>query len=48
LRDLAEDTLQRRTVQRAQRMREIRLASGERSSHGGGVADLVKTYRPQR
>jgi len=48
LRELAEDTLQRRTAQRAQRMREIRLAPGERRSHGGGVAKLVKTHRPQR
>jgi metal-responsive CopG/Arc/MetJ family transcriptional regulator len=48
LRELAEDTLQRRTTQRAQRMREIRLAQGERRSHGGGVADLVKKHRPQR
>jgi metal-responsive CopG/Arc/MetJ family transcriptional regulator len=47
LRQLAEDTLQRRTAQRAQRMRQIRLAQGERRSHGGGVADLVKTHRPQ-
>jgi metal-responsive CopG/Arc/MetJ family transcriptional regulator len=48
LRELAEDTLQRRTAQRAQRMREIRLAQGDRGSHGGGVADLVKTHRPAR
>jgi metal-responsive CopG/Arc/MetJ family transcriptional regulator len=48
LRDLAEDTLQRRAVQRAQRMRQIRLAPGERRSHGGGVAELVKTHRPRR
>jgi len=48
LRELAEDTLRRRTAQRAQRMREIRLAQGVGRSHGGGVADLVKTHRPQR
>ena len=48
LRELAEDTLRRRSAQRAQRMREIRLTQGERTSHGGGVADLVKTHRPQR
>ena len=48
LRQLAADTLQRRTAQRAQRMRQIRLASGERRSHGGDVADLVKMHRTQR
>jgi metal-responsive CopG/Arc/MetJ family transcriptional regulator len=48
LRELAEDTLRRRTAQRARQMREIRLAPGERRSHGGRVADLVKAHRPQR
>jgi metal-responsive CopG/Arc/MetJ family transcriptional regulator len=44
LRDLAEEALERRTARRAQRMHEIRLAPGERTPHGGGVADLVKTH----
>jgi len=48
LRDLAEETLRRRTARRAERMQEIRQAPGERRSHGGGVAKLVKTHRPQR
>jgi len=47
LRELAEDSLRRRTARRVQRMRDIRLAPGERRSHGGGVADLVKAQRPQ-
>ncbi len=48
LRAMAEDSLRRRAVQRAQRMRQIRLAPGERMGHGGDVVALVKTGRPQR
>lgn len=48
LRDLAEESLRRRTARRAQRMLEIRLAPGERRSHGGRVADVLKSHRPYR
>ncbi len=48
LRELAEDSLRQRSLRRAERMAEIddvgRLAPG----HGGQVAELVKSTRPER
>ena len=48
LRELAEETLRRRSSRRADRMGEIDRADGPRVGHGGGVADLVKASRPER
>ncbi len=47
LRELAEETLRRRSAQRAQRMAEIDTDEGPVTRHGGGVAALVKTNRPE-
>lgn len=47
LRELAEETLQRRSVRRAERMAEIGALDGPLVGHGGGVAELVKTTRPE-
>jgi metal-responsive CopG/Arc/MetJ family transcriptional regulator len=47
LRELAEDSLQRRSVQRAERMAAIG-ADGRPGAHGGSVAELVKANRPER
>jgi metal-responsive CopG/Arc/MetJ family transcriptional regulator len=46
LRELAEETLQRRSRQRAARMAEISNADGRVIGHGGQVAELVKANRP--
>jgi metal-responsive CopG/Arc/MetJ family transcriptional regulator len=46
LRELAEETLRRRSVARADRMNEIDRAGGSLAGHGGGVAELVKSSRP--
>lgn len=46
-RELAEETLRRRSVQRAQRMAEIDTNEGPVTGHGGGVAALVKANRPE-
>ncbi|MGH9093193.1 MAG: ribbon-helix-helix protein, CopG family [Acidimicrobiales bacterium] len=48
LRELAEDSMRRGSVRRAERMAAIDAAAGERAGHGGGVADLVKATRPDR
>lgn len=48
LRELAEETLRRRTVRRAERMAELDAADGPPVGHGGGAADLVKATRPER
>jgi len=48
LRQLAEETLRRRSVRRAERMAEIGDLYGPLVGHGGGVADLVKATRPER
>jgi metal-responsive CopG/Arc/MetJ family transcriptional regulator len=46
LRELAEETLRRRSVGRAARMAEIDAAAGPPAGHGGNVAELVKATRP--
>lgn len=45
LRELAEETLRRRSAQRAERMAQIDILSGPLTGHGGGVAELVKANR---
>ena len=47
LRELAEETLRRRSALRAQRMAEIDTMDGPVRGHGGGVAALVKANRPE-
>jgi hypothetical protein len=47
LRELAEESMRRRSIRRAERMAEI-SATGGRVGHGGGVADLIKANRPER
>jgi metal-responsive CopG/Arc/MetJ family transcriptional regulator len=46
LRELAEETLRRRSRTRAQRMRSIDDVSSP-EGHGGQVAELVKSTRPE-
>ena len=46
LRELAEDTLRRRSVRRAERMVAIDAEDGPLTGDGGRVADLVKSNRP--
>jgi hypothetical protein len=48
LRELAEETLRRRSVRRAERMAEIATQDGPPTGHGGGAAELVKATRPER
>ena len=48
LRELAEETMRRRSLRRAARMAEIDHAEGSRLGHGGGVAEQVKAARPER
>lgn len=48
LRELAEDSLRRRSVHRAERMIQIDAAAGSVRGHGGQVAELVKALRPNR
>jgi metal-responsive CopG/Arc/MetJ family transcriptional regulator len=48
LRELAEETLRRRSVRRAERIAEIDKMDGPLAGHGGGVAELVKATRPER
>lgn len=48
LRELAEEALRRRSAHRAQRMAEIDRQRGPAGGHGGNVADLVKSHRPDR
>jgi len=47
LRKLAEESLRRRTIQRAARMAQIDDLDGPVTGHGGGVAELVKANRPK-
>lgn len=47
LRELAEESLRRRSLRRAERMMEIAAATRS-AGHGGRVADLVKASRPER
>jgi hypothetical protein len=46
LRELAEESLQRRVSRRARRMAAIDSASRQTAGHGGRVAELVKASRP--
>ena len=46
LRELAEDSLRRRSVHRAERTAAIGADAGPRG-HGGNVAELVKANRPE-
>lgn len=46
LRELAEETLRRRSSNRADRMLEIDQEKPARSGRGGNVAELVKKTRP--
>ena len=48
LRELAEESLRRRSRRREERMAEINEAKGGSTRHGGGVAELVKATRPRR
>lgn len=48
LRELAEETLQRRSSRRAARMAEIAEMDGSVVGHGGRVAELIKATRPER
>jgi hypothetical protein len=47
LRELAEESLHRRTTHRVERMAQIDDLDGPITGHGGGVAELVKANRPQ-
>ena len=47
LRELAEETLRRRTIHRAERMAEINNLGEPIKGHGGGVAEVVKANRPE-
>ena len=47
LRELAEETLRRRTIHRAERMAQINDLDGPIKGHGGRVAELVKANRPE-
>ena len=46
LRELAEESLRRRTNHRVERMAQIDVMDGPVAGHGGGVAELVKANRP--
>ena len=48
LRELAEETLRRRSIRRAERIVEIHHMADPLVDHGGGVAELVKATRPER
>jgi len=48
LRELAEETLRRRSIRRAERMAQIDGLDGPIAGHGGRVAGLVKANRPER
>jgi metal-responsive CopG/Arc/MetJ family transcriptional regulator len=47
LRELAEETLHRRSVQRAERMAQVDNVDRPRTGYGGGVGELVKANRPE-
>jgi CopG antitoxin of type II toxin-antitoxin system len=48
LRELAEESLRRRSIRRAERMAEINDTGGPAVGHGGRIAELVKANRPER
>jgi metal-responsive CopG/Arc/MetJ family transcriptional regulator len=47
LRELAEETLHRRSIQRAERMAQVDSVDRPITGYGGGVAELVKASRPE-
>jgi len=47
LRELAEETMRRKSALRAERMAEIDAMDGPIRGHGGSVAELVKANRPE-
>jgi metal-responsive CopG/Arc/MetJ family transcriptional regulator len=47
LRELAESAMRSRSLKRAERMAEIDSLGGHPKGHGGHVAELVKTTRPE-
>jgi metal-responsive CopG/Arc/MetJ family transcriptional regulator len=47
LRELAEESLRRRTAHRVERMAQIDHLGGPVTGHRGGVAELVKANRPE-
>ncbi len=47
LRELAEETLRRRSAHRAERMAGIKTMNGPLVGHGGRSAELVKANRPK-
>ncbi len=47
LRELAESAIRSRSLKRAERMAEIESLGGPPKGHGGRVAELVKTTRPE-
>ena len=47
LRELAEETLRRRSVRRAERMVAIDAEGRPLTGHGGRVAELVRSNRPE-
>lgn len=47
LRELAEESLRRGSLRRAERMAEINDLNGPVVGHGGRAAELVKSTRPE-
>lgn len=47
-RELAEETLRRRSAHRTKRMTEIGDRAGAQVGRGGNVAELVKSSRPEQ
>jgi hypothetical protein len=48
LRELAKESLRRRTTHRVERMAQIDVLDGPITGHGGRVAEPVKANRPDR
>jgi len=48
LRELAEGAMRSRSLKRGERMAEIDSLGSPPKGHGGQVAELVKTTRPER
>ncbi|MCU1494297.1 MAG: hypothetical protein JWO62_2061 [Acidimicrobiaceae bacterium] len=47
LRELAEETLRLRSIERAERIAQIDEMGSPVTGHGGGVAEIVKANRPE-
>jgi len=47
LRTLAEESLRRGSIRRAERMAEIGASTQGRSGHGGDVVGVLKSHRPE-